>query len=391
MATGTNGQTQRQYARPDWTDFAHIGPGTLAGRYMRMFWHPVLRIEDLQPGRAMPMRLLGEDFTLYRGEGGKPHALAFRCAHRGTQLSTGWVERDDLRCFYHGWKYEPSGQCIEQPAELEPFCQKIQVPGYPAEEYLGLIFVYIGEGDVPPLPRYRDFEEAPAIEVIGYPTAPCNYFNRLENAPDDVHLLFVHKSLGLKGLPKMEWRETDYGMQMQTTFPGGWHNRAHFLMPAITQFSGNRRLPEETRPREVLVWRHAIDDGHYRSFQVAAIFLPPEAVPRLEEQKAKRREVSPPTKEMGDAVLAGKLPIDEVPSDRPDLFEIQDYVSQVGQGMIADRPNEHLGRTDTGVIMLRKIWERELSRLAHGRPLKQWRRPERLSAVLRREREPNAF
>ena len=50
----------------------------------------------------------------------------------------------------------------------------------------------------------------------------------------------------------------------------------------------------------------------------------------------------------------------------------QDYVAQVGQGAIANRRNEHLGRSDLGVIMFRKIWERELRALKEGRPLKKW-------------------
>ncbi|MBM2811214.1 MAG: hypothetical protein HW416_1973, partial [Chloroflexi bacterium] len=88
-----------------WRDFVHTGPDTLAGRYLRTFWHPVYLAKDLAPGRATPIHIMGEDFTLYRGETGTPHIVAFRCAHRGTQLSTGWVEGDEIRCFYHGWKY----------------------------------------------------------------------------------------------------------------------------------------------------------------------------------------------------------------------------------------------------------------------------------------------
>ncbi|HEY7062182.1 MAG TPA: Rieske 2Fe-2S domain-containing protein [Chloroflexota bacterium] len=102
------------------TDFAHIGPGTLAGRYLRRFWQPICLAADLSPGHAKPICILGEDFTLYRGEDGAPHVVANRCAHRGTQLSTGWVEGACIRCFYHGWKYDASGQCTEMPAEDPP-------------------------------------------------------------------------------------------------------------------------------------------------------------------------------------------------------------------------------------------------------------------------------
>src|SRR2546430_9491158 len=147
-----------KWTEADWTDFVHVGPGTLAGEYMRQFWHPIMRVDDLPAGRAKPIRIMSEDLTLYRGEDGTPHCIAFRCAHRGTQLSTGWVEGDNLRCLYHGWEYDSSGQCIEQPAEPEPFCGKIRLRSYPAQEYLGLIFAYLGDGEAPPLPR------RPAVE-----------------------------------------------------------------------------------------------------------------------------------------------------------------------------------------------------------------------------------
>src|SRR6201988_4693652 len=135
--------TKRRNKASDHKDFVHTGPGTSAGRYMRLFWQPVHRSKDLHLAHTQPIRILGEDFTLYRGESGTPHVVAFRCAHRGTQLSTGWVEGDDLRCFYHGGKYNPAGQCIEQPAEPEPFCDRIRIRAYPTREYLGLIFAYL--------------------------------------------------------------------------------------------------------------------------------------------------------------------------------------------------------------------------------------------------------
>src|SRR5262245_35119927 len=85
--------------RPEEVDFVHTAPGTLAGRYMRMFWQPVFRAQDLPAGRAFPLRIMSEDFTIYRGESGTPHVVGPRCAHRRTQLSVGWVEGDCIRCF----------------------------------------------------------------------------------------------------------------------------------------------------------------------------------------------------------------------------------------------------------------------------------------------------
>src|ERR1700730_6733212 len=130
-ATTDRSPTQLQdSAIPAWRDFAHTRPGTLAGRYLRSFWQPIWRSKDLQVGRPRPLRVMSQDYTLYRGESGKVHMLDFRCAHRGTQLSTGWVEGDDIRCFYHGWKYDASGQCVEQPAENPSFPPKVRIGSY---------------------------------------------------------------------------------------------------------------------------------------------------------------------------------------------------------------------------------------------------------------------
>ena len=113
--------------RNNFTDFVHTGPDTLAGRFMRRFWQPVYVAKDLEPGCAIPIKIMSEDFTLYRGESGRAYAVDSRCAHRQTQLSVGWVEDDCIRCVYHGWKYDGSGQCIEIPGEEAPAAANIRI------------------------------------------------------------------------------------------------------------------------------------------------------------------------------------------------------------------------------------------------------------------------
>lgn len=360
----------------DWSDFVHTGPGTLAGRYLRMFWHPVCLAKDLPAGRAIPLRIMGEDLTLYRGERGSVHPLAFRCAHRGTQLSTGWVEGDDLRCFYHGWKYAPSGQCIDQPAEAEPFCQKVRIRAYHAHEYLGLIFAYLGEGEPPPPPRFPDFEGEGVRQVMTQGIMGCNYFNRLENATDDAHLIFVHPQMRLTGPPRIHAKETDYGIEVRTDYPDGYVNVDFFQMPNISQFPVTPQDPAETSPRIQMVWRVPIDDAHYAAYGLQLIHATGEAALRL----AGPRELGGDHR-IGDAVLKGERATVDLLKER-NVFELQDYVAQVGQGAIADRAHERLGRSDVGVILLRKIWTRELRALAEGQPLKKWVRADRIEPTL---------
>jgi 5,5'-dehydrodivanillate O-demethylase oxygenase subunit len=240
----------KKFTNKDWKDFVHVGPGTLAGEYLRRFWHPIFLSRDLSAGRAMPVKLLGEDFTLYRGETGEVHAVDFRCAHRLTQLNTGWVEGDTIRCRYHGWVYDANGQCVEQPAEPRPFCEKVRIRSFPAYDYLGLIYVYLGEGAPPPKPHYPDFE-VEGVRRNSIHLRNCSFFNNLENSCDEVHLSFTHKgAFGeyMETLPDEIWgEETEYGIARYGRRPGGnvriEHIRAHRAHPYAEHAAARRSAP----------------------------------------------------------------------------------------------------------------------------------------------------
>src|SRR5256885_16723003 len=74
-------------------DITGTRPGTPGGRFMRQFWIAVHRGEDLAPGHAKPIRIMSEDYTLYRGESGRPQVMDYRCPHRGAQLHLRSEER----------------------------------------------------------------------------------------------------------------------------------------------------------------------------------------------------------------------------------------------------------------------------------------------------------
>src|ERR1700722_19729329 len=90
-------------------DFVHTRPGTLAGRYLRRYWQPIFVCEKLAKGAIVPIRILGEDLALYRGESGQAHVITNECPHRLSVLSTGWIEGETVRCRYHGWGCDGSG------------------------------------------------------------------------------------------------------------------------------------------------------------------------------------------------------------------------------------------------------------------------------------------
>ncbi|HLY67604.1 MAG TPA: hypothetical protein VKU60_18850, partial [Chloroflexota bacterium] len=124
-----------------------------------------------------------------------------------------------------------------------------------------------------------------------------------------------------------------------------------------------------------LFWRVPVDDENAVSFVVDLVPLTGtegEAYRQRRQQAAE--EQTAPLQDLAEAVLRGELRVRDMPRDLSmyKMFWIEDYVVQVGQGPIADRPSEHLGRVDRGTILLRKLWRRELEALAEGGPLKQW-------------------
>ena len=363
----------------DFSEFVHTGPGNLAGRYLRMFWQPVCCSHELAAGQALPIRIMGEDFTLYRGESGTPYLVGPRCAHRGTQLSAGWVEGECIRCFYHGWKYDGAGQCVEQPAEPESFAQKVRVPGYPVQEYIGLIFAYLGAGDPPPLPRYPILESPDiSLDVAGLRRI-CNYFNNIDNSLDNAHVRFVHRrhrdaaqDQVVLGDPIISVEESDWGIKRYVKYSDGKDLTFFFGMPNINFINGQVVDPVIKRA-DVLVFKVPLDDENHIHFEVRAIALTGDRgqawIEKRREMRAKAERDRP---DLVRAILAGKLRLTDVDPKRIDFVMLEDEIAQTGQGAIAARGNEHLGRSDRGVFLLRKIWERELRNLAENRPIKQW-------------------
>ena len=286
-------------------DLEPVGPGTPAGRYLRLFWHPIYRAGGLPNSRAKPIEILGEKFTLYRDDAGAAHLVAFRCAHRGSQLSLGWIEGDALRCRYHGWKFDAAGQCIEQPNEPKPFCQRVTIPTYPVKEYAGLIFAYLGEGEPPPFRHFVDLDQPGTIVVDPVEILPCSFWNKMDNDP--AHVPWVHRASQQRlGRPEpytvqeVNHQEAPYGL-LGTNRNGGGHKR--FIMPNIRQWwprSRTRGFEGRYLGETKVVFTVPINDSAFCSFDVTHTpFQGDEAkayievhTPRQEEEAETRWELA---------------------------------------------------------------------------------------------------
>lgn len=378
-------------------DLVRCGPDTLAGKFLRRFWQPVYRSEDLAPGSAKPLKILGEEFTIFRGETGKASIVAPRCAHRLTRLHTGRVVGDSIQCLYHGWRYDKTGQCTFQPGENEQFTKGTRISTYPTEEYLGLIWGYFGEGEPPLLERFPDFHRPGLIVPAPVEHWPCNVFNRIDNATDGAHVFYTHAESTTRDggmgsgagseVGEMISTESLYGIQSKMPF-GPLDAYFHFIMPncnmlaaTVGRLEGGPSAPQAWRCE--LHWRVPVDDENFVSFAVWFIDLHgSEAEEYLESVRAARESVGGDpgklTNLYGDKVLRGEISLNDLSHDIGTryLFNVEDYVAQVGQGRILDRKQERLGKVDAGTILLRRLWMREMQALEDGKPLKEWVVPE---------------
>ena len=349
-----------------------------------------MRASDLGVGKARPIEVLSEKFTLYRGNTGGAHLVAFRCPHRGTQLSIGWVEGDDIRCRYHGWKFSPQGMCIEQPDEDRPFNDRVKLARYPVQEYLGLIFVYLGEGAVPVFPRYPDMDKQGVIVTDPIEIVPCNYWNRLDN--DIGHIPWVHRATALrKGrldfiTPRRESvKETSYGWISKRTLKGevvsgllDMSATAHFFMPNVYQF-GVRTRTKGFEDRNLwdtkITWTVPLNDSAFAAFDVTLTPLVGEDARNYNQNRKIGFEAEVDNRwEIAESILKGDMTIEEIPDDLSAYtsFAIEDYVTQVGQGAIAGRGKEQLGGLDVKVVLTRRLWIEEVKKLLAGESLSNW-------------------
>jgi len=237
-----------------------VGPGTPMGEFMRKFWIPACRSDELSAD-ADPLRimLLGEKLLGFRDTSGRAGIMDHRCPHRGASLFYGRNEDGGIRCVYHGWKYGVDGTCLDMPnlPEDKQFRSKVRAKAYPVQERNGVVWVYMGAEaqKLPPLPEIEVLM-LPADQVtIRCVQRQCNWLQSLEGEIDSSHFSFLH--LGKVGegdvdaatmhrfavsnrAPDYRVKETDWGT-MYCTYRSGdpgtmYYRVAHYVYPFFTLY-----------------------------------------------------------------------------------------------------------------------------------------------------------
>jgi nitrite reductase/ring-hydroxylating ferredoxin subunit len=355
-----------------------IGPGTPMGALMRRYWIPFLLSHQLAEPDGAPVRvkLLGERLIAFRDTQGRVGLLDERCSHRTASLFFGRNEECGLRCAYHGWKFDVNGNCLDTPSEPEDtgLKHKIKQKAYPCLERGGVLWTYMGPAELKP--------EFPALEWTQVPAShrfltrhvqECNWLQALEGGFDTSHLSFLHRGeADLKVPSRYELITTDFGFVAGTgrEAPGG----------AVTWSANVMLMPFHkliaTRPLGAHMWV-PIDDENTMNY---CIEYTPDRPLRDDEMERSRTWHGIHAEHFPDSDRAvlnrdNDYLIDRALQRSGKSFTgikgvgMQDCSVQESMGPIADRTLEHLGKSDTVIVRLRRFLLRTLHDLDSGSPL----------------------
>jgi phenylpropionate dioxygenase-like ring-hydroxylating dioxygenase large terminal subunit len=395
------------------------GPGTAMGNLFRRYWLPALLAEELPAPDCAPVKLqlLSEKLIAFRDTQGRIGAIDEFCAHRGVSLWFGRNEENGLRCPYHGWKYDVTGQCTEVPSEPEEsgYCDRINLKGYPLVERGGVLWIYMGPPELqPPLPEF-EFATVPANQSFtSKRLQECNWLQALEGGIDSSHVSFLHSGAlntdplfkGAKGnqyniadkKPVFDVAQADGGL-----FVGARRNAEDdqyywritpWIMPCFTQVP-----PRGDHPLHGHFWV-PIDD--HNNWAWSFDYHPARALKDSEVQAMKD----------GQGVHVKYVPGTYIPlqnktndylMDRAaqkagtqysgiEGIAMQDASLQESMGPIQDRTKENLVGTDNGIIMMRQRLMKAAKALAENGTVPPGVDPEhqkvRSAAVLLKRDQP---
>jgi phenylpropionate dioxygenase-like ring-hydroxylating dioxygenase large terminal subunit len=347
-----------------------VGPGTPMGEVFRCFWLPILCGDDLErDGAPVRLRILGENLIGFRDSRGTVGVLQAACPHRRAKLFWGRNEDCGLRCAYHGWKFDVTGQCVDMPSEPadSTFKDRIRAHSYEALERGGLVWLYMGPGGTPEFPSYP-WLEAGEGQLQGTTWLQrSNWLQSLEGDFDSAHVSFLHRWLDATAgppafidgyrrfveadtAPHLAVVETPYGLQYggrRTVSEGEYYWRTtHWVAPAASQVAGGGGMRFLT----------PIDDHHSISCSVrsrdrsSVEALSPFALPDGYIVDVRQPDRGPENDFRIDRDAQRSTTFSGIPGGARD----QDRAMTETMEPVLDRSDEHLGTTDVAIIAMRR-------------------------------------
>jgi 5,5'-dehydrodivanillate O-demethylase oxygenase subunit len=352
-----------------------VGRGTPAGELLRRYWHPVAAAGELteeEPIKAV--KILGEELIVYRDKKGLYGLVGEHCPHRLASLAFGRVDEEGIRCPYHGWKFDITGKCLEQPAEppRSTFKDRIKHTAYPVEYLGGLLYAYLGPPPIPLLPRWDVLVwEHGKRWIVKESVIDCNWLQPMENSVDPSHLYWLHGDTAhlaprvKKYAEQHDFIPFEFGIRKRRTTlslatgEGPMVDEHPLLFPTTLRHVAP--YDEGKGHRHNLQIRVPVDDEHTQVFRVN--FVPSD----LEKSPA-------------DAEVPFRFSQLKTGPGKYDMRMVsaQDSMAWETQGRVADRRQEHLGIGDEGIIALRKLLREQIERVQQGHdPIGVIRDPEK--------------
>ena len=351
-------------------ELTEIGPGKPMGTLMRRYWQPIGALAELDGGWTKKVRLLGEDLVLFRTREGELGLIAEQCPHRRASFLHGIPTSQGIRCPYHGWEFNGKGECLHQPFETDnpSFRATVATTAYPVQALGGLLFAYMGPKDKQPLlPRFEGFVAEGTVRIMGRALLPVNWLQIMENSLDPVHTEWLHghhyefqkEQQGVKvaiSTPhrKIDFREFEFGITK------------HRLLEGHSEDSDDWRIGHPIVFPNMLAVGNGDPRARYHSFQMRV------PVDDTHTLHLWFNAYVPPTGVNTPAALRDKLHVYDVPFRDAngefivDNIDGQDMMAWITQGPIADRSREHLGASDKGVAMYRRVLRREMKKVVDG-------------------------
>ena len=359
---------------------ARVGPGTPCGELMRRYWIPIAAASQLLDNPVRKIRILGEDLVLYRNTKMGLGLIGDRCLHRLVDLQYGIPDECGLRCPYHGWLYDESGECIERPMEANPTARvSRKLKAYPVEELGGMVFAYMGPLPAPELPKWDLYVWPNAVRQIAVNVLDCNWLQCQENTGDPTHSVWAHghlfryvleqegrlsdraasKDHTLKnrikwanGIKEVTAQRTKYGFEKFICYSkklGADEDEKRRHSTVIFPFYTNTGGPGS--PRSEYQIRVPIDDTHTLHICYQVYAAPPGI--KAPEQKVIPWYEPPLFDEKGKPIL--------------DYVLAQDALVWWAQGDLVDRSQEMLGRTDVPIVLLRRQLDEQIKLVEEGK------------------------
>ena len=368
--------------------------GMPCGELMRRYWQPVALAEEVPEGAPpLSVRHLGEDLVLFRDGQGRLGLIGAHCAHRGTDLSYARVEAGGIRCIYHGWLYDGTGQCLDQPGEApgSRSHERIRLAAYPVLDRSGLIFAYLGDGEPPHFPNYEIFTVPDDHVSASKLYSECNYLQGNEGNIDLLHTSFLHyirRDLGALDPAERRRVQERYAapelLDGRGPSPGQERCEAQ-LIPYGLRYAKIRSAGEEQEyarlatyilpnlcviPGGGINWHVPIDDTHHWKYAISFNRDAPIAA----QVRQNRDQLAPapsylPIPNRSNRYLQDRDLMESVSySGIPQIyFAAQDLAATETSGPIQDRTQEHLVATDAAIVAARNVLRKAILDLQEGR------------------------